>query len=100
MSSTVRWKLDAEGSTAVGVVRSSKLGNRLQLADHPAVGTRRHQHDIVHNHMFVVDGFTAVKNLQIVVGGVMQFDHVAFGSIKNSFDLMILVEVARAEAAV
>jgi len=40
-----------------------------------------------------VDAFAAIENLKIVVGGIVQFDHVAFGSIKNSFDLVITSDV-------
>src|SRR5579864_1939901 len=76
----------------------SELRDRLKLAKDPAIRARSHQYDIMHNHMFVVYGFAAIKNLQIIIGGIVQFNHVAFLSVEHRFDLVILIEVAGSKA--
>src|ERR1043166_5474468 len=76
---------------------ASKLRHGLELPDDPALGSGNHQHDVVHDGMLVVDGLAAVENLQIVFGGVVQFDDVAFGRIEYGVYFVILVEISRSQ---
>ena len=79
--------------------RPSKLWNGLQLADDPAVGTGSHQHNIAHHDMLVVDSLSAIENLESVVRGIVEFDHVALWGIKDGVYLVTLIEVARRKSA-
>jgi len=77
----------------------SELRDSLDLTNNPAVGSRIHQHNIMHSHMFVVYGFVAIENLKIVVRSIVQFNQVTFGSVEHRLDFVTLIEVARTEAA-
>src|ERR1700757_3341000 len=83
----------------VGGRDSSELRYRLELADHPPVCTRRHQHHIVHNRMLIVDGLAAVVDFKVVLGRVVQFDHITYGSVEDGIEFMPLVQVSRGDSA-
>src|SRR5450755_1371459 len=78
--------------------KSSKLGNALQLANHPTVRPRGHEHNVVNNDGLIVDDLPAVQNLQLILRGVMQLDNVALGGVKHSFQFVILIPIPLAEA--
>ena len=84
----------------VGVGNSaSKLWHGLELPDDPALCSGNHQYDIVHDGMLIVDGLAAVENLQIVLGGVVQFDDVTFRRIEYRVYFVILVEISRSQTS-
>src|ERR1700677_475371 len=75
-----------------------KLGDGLQLANDPTISGGRHEHNVVHDHMLVVNSFVAIADLQLVLSGVMQLHHVTLWSVKYNFQLVSLIEVAAAQA--
>src|SRR5579864_3984077 len=83
----------------VGVQDPSELRDCLELADYPPVRGGGHQHDIVHNRMLIVDGLAAVMDFKVVLGSVVQFDHVTYGGIENGLEFMPLVDVSRNHTA-
>src|SRR5579864_1256696 len=83
----------------VGVQDPSELWDCLKLADYPTVRTRCHQHDIVHNRVLIVDGLAAVVDFKVVLGSIVQFDHVTYGSVEDGLEFMPLVEISRGDAA-
>src|SRR5579864_4267375 len=88
------------GPRLASAMAVSKLRHRLELPDDPALGSGNHENDVVHDGMLVVAGLTAVENLQIVFGRIVQFDDVAFGRIENRVYFVILVEIARGQTTV
>ena len=70
-----------------------RLRNGLELPDHPAVGSGRHQHDVVHHDMFVMDSFPAVGDSQFVLRSIVQFHDVTLGRIKYRLQVMRLIRV-------
>src|SRR6476620_6109277 len=77
----------------------SKLRDCLELANYPPVRAGGHQYDIVHDRMFIVDGLAAIMDFKVVLGRVVQFDHVSYWRIKNGIEFMVLVQVVRGDPA-
>src|SRR6202020_585191 len=76
---------------------ASKLRYCLKMPNYPAVSARSHEDYVAHDNMLVVDDFSAIENLQLIVGGVVQFHNVAFGGIEHGFHMMILSDIPLAE---
>src|ERR1700688_2760776 len=72
---------------------NSRLWNGLQLPNHPAISPGRHQYDVVHHDMFVVNIFSPVRDAQFVLRSIVQLHDVALGGIKYRFQVMRLIRV-------
>jgi hypothetical protein len=76
----------------------SELRHSLQMADHPAIGSGRHEHNVMHYDVFLVDQFSAVQDLKLILGRVVQLYHIALRGIKNGLHFVILIDVSLTEA--
>ena len=69
------------------------------MANYPAVRAGGHQDDIVHDRMFIVDRLAAIMDFKVVLGRVVQFDHITYWGVKNGIEFMVLVQVMRGDSA-
>jgi hypothetical protein len=76
----------------------SKLRNRLELANHPVIGTGRHEHNEVLNDVLLADNFSAIEKLKLIFGRVVQLHHVALRRIEHGSQFVILCGIALAQA--
>ena len=44
-----------------------------------------------------LDDLSAIQNLELKIGRIVEFYHIAFGRVKNRFDFMVLINVPAAE---
>src|SRR4051812_31482172 len=73
----------------------SKVLNCLELPYNPAVSTGRHQDNVVHHRMLVVNRLSSIQDLIVVLGCVMQLNDVALRGIEHGFNFMSLIRIVR-----
>jgi hypothetical protein len=71
--------------------RGLKLRHGLDLPNHPAIRTRSHEHNEVHDDMLVMDESSAIGNLQVILGGIAQLHDIALRCVERRFEAMILI---------
>jgi hypothetical protein len=102
--------LDAVSSAVVGVGKArkswrlwrgrSKLGHGLQLPNHPTIGSGRHEDDKVHDDMLIVDDLSSIRNLELILGGIVQLHDIAFRRVKHHLQPVTLICVSLPDAGV
>jgi hypothetical protein len=79
--------------------KSSELWNGLELADDPAVGRWRHQHDIVNGDVLSMNGLASVKDFEIVLSSIVQFNNVTLRGVEDGLQFVNLIRIPGANAA-
>ncbi len=69
----------------VGEVNPLELGDGLKLPDYPSVGGGRHEDQVVHHRVLAVNCLAPIEDLQVIFGGIVELNHIAFRSIKDRF---------------
>src|SRR6267154_1608274 len=97
---TLRLARSAGAEQPLSGLTGSRLRYSLQLADHPSICAGRHEHYKVHNDFLVMDDFSAIRDAQFVLRGIVQLHDIALGGVKHGFHPVILVYILLAEAGV
>src|ERR1700731_4635849 len=76
---------------------SLELLDALQVAYQPTISAWRHQDNIMRGDVLFLDDLSGIQNLKLKIGRIVEFDHIAFGRVKNRLDFMVLIKVPAAE---